>query len=161
MLKSEKAIGFVARYVLVHLVTYVVCGIVFMVVSNYAEAFQQPLMADYMRPVDDPIVALGIPLQLPRGALLALALWPFRSILIGVRGWAKLWALLWVLTGVGAVITGPGSLEGMVYTKLGFGNPLIGLPEVTLQTLAFSSLLCAWERRVSGTTKAARMPSDA
>ena len=105
-------------------------------------------MVAFMRPSDDPIVALGLPMQIPHGALLALALVSFRSVIVSPRGWPKLWFLIWVLTGIGAVITGPGSLAGMVYTRLGFSNPLVGLPAVTLQTLAFAGLLRRWERRV-------------
>lgn len=48
-----------------------------------------------------------------------------------------------MLTSLGSVITGPGSIEGFLYTKFDH-NPLIGVPEITLQMLAFSWLFCNW-----------------
>ena len=141
--------GFLGRFTLLHVVTYVFFGFVFMYISNYAAAFQTPALRDYMRPLDDPILALGIPLQIPRGALLALALFPFRPVIVaGQWGWLKLWGVMWMLMGIGAVVAAPGTLEGLVYTKFGFGNPFVGLPEITCQMLAFSWLLYVWERRI-------------
>lgn len=147
MLKEKPSWRFLGRFTLTHLLTYVAAGLLFMALSNYAEHFRSAELADFMRPVDDPVVALGIPMQIPRGLLLALAILPFRDVIVGSKhSWLKLWALLWVLTGIGAVITGPGSLEGMIYTRFGLGNPLIGFPEVTVQTMTFSWLLVKWER---------------
>jgi hypothetical protein len=121
-----------------------------MQVSNYAEAFRAPELAGYMRPVDDPIVALGIPLQIPRGLLLALAVWAFRPVWVAGRwGWVSLFACMWILMGIGAVVAAPGTLEGLVYTRFGLGNPLVGMPEVTLQLLAFCPLIAWWERRAA------------
>jgi hypothetical protein len=40
----------------------------------------------------------------------------------------------------------PGSVEGIIYTKIPLGLQLIGLPEVLLQTLAFSLLVTTWHR---------------
>ena len=37
-----------------------------------------------------------------------------------------------------------GSLEGMIYTRIPLWVQLRGLPEVLLQTLTFSWLLCHW-----------------
>jgi len=155
VLRGKAFWGYVGRFIVVHLATYVLMGVIWMNLANYAEAFQQEAVAGFMRPVDDPIVALGIPMQILRGALLAIALWPFYAVIVGKGGWWKLALVLWVLTGIGAVITGPGSLEGMVYTTLGFGNPLVGLPEVTLQVLLFSWLLWRWERKALAKREAA------
>jgi hypothetical protein len=41
----------------------------------------------------------------------------------------------------------PGSIEGMLYSKLPLWYHLIGLPEIMLQTLTFSFLLLAWEKQ--------------
>jgi hypothetical protein len=52
-----------------------------------------------------------------------------------------------LLFGIGIMGTAgpaPGSLEGIIYTKLTFSEHLIGLPEVMLQTLLFSVLLFKW-----------------
>lgn len=142
-------VNFVRRFVIVHVITYLLFGVFFMVVSQYFDYFQShDLFKDFMRPADSLIVRLAVVLQIFRGALLGLALYPFRSVIIGEgQGWLKLFAVMWVLTGVGAVVTGPGSIEGFIYTKFGFGNPLIGLPEITLQMLAFSWIFARWEKK--------------
>jgi hypothetical protein len=92
-------------------------------------------------------------IQLFRGTLLALAVYPFRSAISGKHGWLKLFALLWVLTGIGAVITGPGSIEGMIYTRIGMNNILVGFPEITFQMAIFAIFFTAWIRRPAGLAK--------
>jgi hypothetical protein len=61
-------------------------------------------------------VRLAIPVQIFRGALLALAIYSFREVIGQRLGWLKLFFLLFVLTAIGSVITGPGSIEGFLYT---------------------------------------------
>lgn len=142
--------GYLGRFVLPHTVTYTLFGMLFLWLSDYASFLSSSAMEPFMRPADDPIVALGIPLQIPRGLLLGLALWPFREVFVRGRwGWFRLFGVMFVLMSVGAVVTAPGTLEGMVYTKLGFGNPLIGFPEIICQMAAFSWLLVRWEQRAA------------
>jgi hypothetical protein len=149
-INMKKIFGFLGRFTILHLITYVAFGLFFMTISNYSEVFTSPQVADFMRPTDDPMMALAIPMQIPRALLLGLALYPFRQIFVETKhGWLKLFFLMWVWTGIGAVITGPGSIEGFLYTKVSFGNPLIGLPEVTFQMFAFSGLLTLWEKRAA------------
>lgn len=147
--KSSSFPGYLLRFTLTHVVTYLIFGLLFMKISSYFEYFaSHDLLKDFMRPADSPIVRLAVPIQFVRGALLAAALYPFRSIIIGSRlGWLKLFGVLWILTDIGAVITGPGSIEGFIYTKFGFGNLAIGLPEVIVQMLVFSYIFCKWERK--------------
>lgn len=141
--------GFIARFTIAHVVTYVVLGIIFFNLKRYNEHFTSPELATIMRSTDSPWVMAGPLFQFIRGPLLALALYPFRKIIIEGRwGWLKLWGVLWVLTGIGAVTAGVGSIEGIVYTKLPLNYHFIGLPEVTLQMLVFSWVLFIWERRV-------------
>lgn len=137
---------FVLKFTITHVVTYLVFGLLFMVVSQYFNFFEaDPLLSQVMRSQDSIWVRLAVPFQFLRGALLALAIYPFASIVLERRyGWLKLAWLLWVLTGIGAVITGPGSIEGFLYTHLTISNPLIGLPEITLQMLAFSYGFNRW-----------------
>ncbi len=141
-MKRSELKNFVVKFTVLHVVTYLVFGLLFMLLTNYFEVFaEHELMNQVMRPADSIWVRLAVVFQFIRGGLLAVAIYPVRQpILDDQRGWLKLFGLLWVLTGIGAVITGPGSIEGFLYTNLGFGNPLIGLPEITLQMLAFSYL---------------------
>lgn len=154
---NEKAVSrrfafmpFVLRFTAVHVITYLVFGVLFLLLTGYFEYFEaDPLLKLVMKPSDDPLVQSSVFFQLGRGALLALAIFPFREILLERRfGWLKLFFLMFVLTSIGAVITGPGSIEGFIYTKFSF-NPLIGYPEVSLQMLAFSWLFCRWQGRKS------------
>lgn len=140
-------IPFTLRFLLVHTLTYLAFGIFFMLVSQYFEFFKSdPVFSRVMKPADALTVRLAPLVQILRGALMALAIYPFREVLTGKLGWLKLFFLLFVLTAVGAVITGPGSIEGFLYTDFAF-NPLIGYPEVGLQMLAFSRLFCLWQRK--------------
>ena len=82
-----------------------------------------------------------------RGLIFAVALYPFQSVFLnGRRGWLKLWGLLVGLAIFSTAGAAPGSVEGIIYTKIPLGSQLIGLPEVLLQTLAFSLLVTIWHR---------------
>jgi hypothetical protein len=139
-------IPFTLRYIVLHTLTYLAFGIFFMLVSQYFEHFKSdPIFDLVMKPSDALTVRIAPLVQVIRGALLALAIYSFREVIIGRKlGWLKLFALLFILTGIGAVITGPGSIEGFLYTRFSF-NPLMGYPEIGLQMLTFSWLFCRWQ----------------
>jgi len=138
---------FALRFIAIHFATYVACGIMFMLVSGYFDYFAaDPIMSIVMRPPDDIRVALAIPGQIIRGLVLAFAIYPFRStILDKPYGWLKLFLLLFILTGLGSVSPGPGTIEGFFYTYFDFSNPLLGMPELIVQMLGFSWLFCFWQ----------------
>jgi hypothetical protein len=140
---------FALRFMTVHTVTYAVCGIMFMLISGYFEYFAaDPLRSMVMKPADALTVQLAVPAQFIRGFILAFAIYPFRTIILEKPiGWLKLFSMMFILTSIGAVITGPGSIEGFLYTNLSFDNPLIGTPEIIVQMLAFSWLFCSWQRK--------------
>ncbi len=143
-------IPFTLRYIAVHTLTYLAFGIFFMLVSGYFEYFKSdPIFDLVMKPSDSLSVGLAPLAQVLRGALLALVIYPYREVIIRRKlGWLKLFFLLFVLTSIGAVITGPGSIEGFLYTRFSF-NPFIGYPEIALQMLAFSCLFCRWQGKKS------------
>lgn len=145
-INQHPIIPFTLRYIAVHTLTYLAFGIFFMLVSRYFEYFKSdPMFSQVMKPSDALSVRLAPMIQILRGALLALAIYPFRGVIIGPRlGWLKLFFLLFVLTSIGAVITGPGSIEGFLYTRFSF-NPFVGYPEIALQMLAFSWMFCRWQ----------------
>lgn len=149
-------VSFTVRYAVVHTLTYLAFGVVFMLASQYFVFFEgDPLFSQVMKSSDELSVRLAPMVQIFRGALLALAIFPFREAIIGRRqGWLKLFLLLFVLTSIGAVITGPGSVEGFLYTRFSF-NPFIGYPEIALQMLAFSWLFCKWEEKKNHTRASA------
>lgn len=138
--------SFTLRYTVVHTITYLLFGIFFMLISRYFEYFKSDPIFDFvMKPSDAFTVRLAPIVQILRGTLLALAIFPFREVIIGRKGGAvKLSFLLISLTSIGAVITGPGSIEGFLYTRFSF-NPLVGYPEIALQMLVSSWLFCYWQ----------------
>lgn len=138
---------FLARVTSSHVVTYLVAGMLAYTLLDYGTLFQSEGFSCLMRPISSRWIAAGPALQIFRGLIFALALYPFRSVFLADRqGWLKLWGLLAGLAIFSTAGAAPGSVEGMIYTKIPIGAQLRGLPEVLLQTLAFSLLLNAWHR---------------
>lgn len=141
--------GYIGRFSLIHVLTYVVIGLIFMNIMGYKEQFSSSVVYSNFRSLDSPIVRAAALIQILRGAFLALVLFPFYEVIIySKRGWLKLFGVLWGLTLIGAVAATPGSIEGLIYTKTPLIEHLLGLPEVTVQMLVFSWLFFTWERRV-------------
>ena len=63
--------------------------------------------------------------------------------------WLILWGLLVTIGILSTPAAAPSSIEGMVYTRVPMWYHLLGLPEVVLQTLAFSIWLVWWERQAA------------
>ncbi|HLO13563.1 MAG TPA: hypothetical protein VK206_01950 [Anaerolineales bacterium] len=141
-------LGFALRVIIAHTLTYFVFGIVMSNVFNYAEVFKQAVIRDYMLPMDQHNVLIGPFMQPIRGLIFAIGLWPIRSFLIEKkRGWLTLWGLLVTIGILSTPAASPGSIEGMLYSKLPIWYHWIGYPEIMLQTLAFSIWLIWWEHQ--------------
>jgi len=146
-------LSWIGRVTVVHFVTYLVFGIIFFNFFGYATLYASSDVAVYMRPTTDPLVMVSSFFQLIRGPIIALALYPFRKVFMGAkRGWVLLWGLLLALMVIAPAGAAPGSIEGLIYTKVPLWFHLISLPEVILQTLVFSWLLIVWQRRVEKQT---------
>ena len=72
---------FFLRLTACHTVTYMVVGLAAFVTMDYATTFSAE--CSIMKPTDTPIVALGPALQVFRGLLFAVVLYPFRRGLPG------------------------------------------------------------------------------
>ena len=141
-------LGFALRVIIAHTLTYFVFGIVMSNIFNYAEVFKQAVIRDYMLPVDEHNVLIGPFMQPIRGLIFAIGLWPIRSFLMEKkRGWLTLWGLLVTIGILSTPAASPGSIEGMLYSKLPMWYHWIGYPEIMLQTLAFSVWLIWWEHQ--------------
>lgn len=138
---------FAWRTTAAHTATYMIAGIAASALFDYPSRWEGEWMAHY-RPLDSPLIAMGPSLQVIRGLIFAIVLYPFRTtILSSDRGWLKLWG---VLAGVGILSTyaaAPGSVEGLIYTLPPLSHHLFGIPEVYGQSLAFSLALVGWYRR--------------
>jgi len=91
------------------------------------------------------MVNAGVLFQPIRGLLLGAVLFLLREPLFHRRhGWLTLWATLVVVGILSVYIGAPGSLEGLIYTRVPFSLQLALLPEVIVQTLLFSAVLFYW-----------------
>jgi hypothetical protein len=148
--KKTSGLQFFWRITACHTVTYFIMGILASTLFNYKNLFGVTMLASFMRPIDSPWVAAGPALQVFRGLLFALILWPIKNIFLeGKKGWFILWSLFTGLAIFGTAGPSPGSLEGIIYTKIPIGQQLIGLPEVVLQTLLFSVAVVSWYKKPS------------
>ena len=130
-----------------HMVTYVAAGLLAYTIFDYQAFFREPPLAAYMKPTSSPWVAAGPGLQIIRGLIFAVVLYPFRAVFLDrPKGWLALWGLFVGLAILSTAGPAPGSVEGFVYTTLTPMQHLRGLPEVLLQTLLTSVLLVSWYR---------------
>jgi hypothetical protein len=71
--------------------------------------------------------------------------YPLRGILFGRRnGWLVIWLLLVSLGILATFAAAPGSVEGLLYTKMPVGLQISGWLEVMLQALLLSVILFYW-----------------
>ncbi len=140
-------LGFTGRLTVVHVVTYFVFGIIFgLLMPGGHVMYSSPEMNVYFRPTSSPLVMAGTLFQLIRGPVIALGIYPFRRVFLDRWGWLYLWGLFLTLSIRAPSGAAPGSIEGYVYTNLPLWFHLAYLPEIALQTLAFSVLVFIWER---------------
>ena len=140
-------LGFVARFTVIHFVTYCVFGLIFSTVFNYPALFALPEMAIFFRPTTSIWVLAGPLFQFIRGPIMALAIYPFRKVILNnKRGWILLWGLFVALAILSPAGAAPSSIEGIVYSVLPLWFHLVGLAEILLQTLALSFLFYLWEQ---------------
>ncbi|MFB3902116.1 MAG: hypothetical protein ACE15E_01575 [Acidobacteriota bacterium] len=140
--------SFAWRAVSLQVITYFVFGILSFFIVDYRKLFVETDLRFLMLPTTSAWVAAGPALQVNRGLLFALVLYPLSGELIRRKNGALvLWALFLGLAILGTAGPSPGSLEGLIYTKLPWQIHLAGLPEVVLQTLFFSLGLVWWCRK--------------
>jgi hypothetical protein len=147
-MQTEKHItlfGLTIKTIVVHTVTYFIMGLLALTFLEYKTAFAEPTTREYMRQVDEPIVALGPALQFIRGILFALAFYPLREILFGRKnGWLITWLLLVSLGILSTFAAAPGSVEGLLYTKMSVTLQISGWLEVMTQAFLLSTILYYW-----------------
>ena len=128
-----------------HTVTYFIAGVLAFFLFDYTRMFAETDLKYLMRPVSDPMVAAGALFQPVRGALFGLVFFLLKDSWLGrKRGWLVLWIVLVIVGVVGTFGPAPGSLEGMIYTRLPLSVQFRGLPEVIVQPLLLSLVLWFW-----------------
>jgi len=144
----KEFLGFAGKAAVVQTITYFVFGLVMSNLFGYGRLFQQEVIRNFMRPIDSLSTFFGPLIQPIRGLLFAIGVWPIRKMILeSKRGWLILWGIFIVFGILGTPAAAPSSLEGVIYSKLPLWYHLIGLPEMVLQTLAFSLILVWWEKR--------------
>jgi len=138
----RESVRFVFAVAVSHVVTYFVAGLIASRALDYPGIFEQPIIRDYHHPYASVDVVWSAGLQAVRGVLFGLVLLPWRGFLRDTRwGWWWLWSVFAVIGILGTPAAAPGSLEGVIYSRLPLWFHLVGLPEMLLQTLAFSFLV--------------------
>jgi hypothetical protein len=138
-------IGLSIKTIIVHTVTYFIMGLLALAFLDYRTAFETPITREYMRSVDDAIVALGPALQFIRGIFFAIAFYLLRDILFARKnGWLINWLVLVMLGILSPFGAAPGSVEGLLYTKMPVALQISGWAEIMTQALLLSALLYYW-----------------
>jgi len=112
---------------------------------NYSARFADPVLSSFMRQTDDPLVRAGILFQPIRGGLFGLVFYLLREVVFRQKfGWLIMWITLVVIGIISTFGPAPGSIEGLIYTKLPFVELWGGLVEVLLQSILLAVILCYW-----------------
>ncbi len=147
-MQNEISFGELAlKTVISHTITYMFMGVIAYNLLDYQEAFSGPILGVLMKPIDSTAIMMGPVLQPIRGLVFALAFYPLRGVLFGRK---YDWIITgWILTAIGVLGTfgpAPGSIEGMIYTRLPLFEQMLGWLEVVPQAFLLAWILCYWVR---------------
>lgn len=142
---------FLLRVIIIHTLTYMIAGILASTLLDYRSVYELPIIGDYMLSYGEESVTWGPFIQPVRGLIIGLVLLPFRRFLGNTAyGWFYIWLIMAGIGIVAAPTAAPGSIEGIIYTKLPLWFHFFGLIEVLLQTLVFSIFVHLYLRYPSG-----------
>ena len=143
--QNKENFKFAWRVIAAHVIAYFFAGIISMNLFNYKELFISDTFSLFMRPTTEPIIALGVCLQIIRGIVMALVLLPFRKVFTEEKyGFLKLGFLIFGLSVISTFAAACGSIDGFIYTKLSFMEHVIGYPEAFLWIFLFVGILWAF-----------------
>jgi hypothetical protein len=158
---GRRYVGFVLKVMVVHAVTYFVCGaIAYSLVMKQFYVGDEATFAAFMRTEAEPelwrhVMHWFFPAQLLRGLMIGAVLCPFLEVMLS-WGYRKRFLCitgLYVVIGYwAATVAAPGTIEGMVYMKP-FVTPFhhaIGQLEIVGQGLALGALLGWWMAKKRG-----------
>ena len=137
--------GIAARTVVVHTITYFVVGLTAFKLFHYSTQFADPALSSLMRQTDDPLVQAGVLFQPIRGILFGLVFYLLRDVLFQQsNGWLIMWITLVVIGIISTFGPTPGSIEGLIYTRLSIKGLWGGMVEVLAQSLLLSTITYYW-----------------
>ena len=145
----KKMRGYSLRFILVHLITYWVVGIIFYEIAGYAQALEEMEIFQLWRPLENlPAVLLVFFGQIFRGGMLSLLLYPFYTVYIRAKhGWLLLFLLILGLTILGSPVFLPELIRVEGSWAEFLQSLVIGIPEILTQALVFSVIFFWWQRR--------------
>ena len=145
---NEKKISLwavLSKTTIIHTITYFLMGILALNLFHYTEAFSSGVLSAYMRPTDHPMVIAGVLFQPLRGILFGVVFYLLRDVLFARKnGWLVSWIMLVFVGILSTFSAAPGSIEGFVYSKLGWSQFGLGMIEVIGQALLLSLLTYFW-----------------
>ncbi len=156
MNQTKETAAFIARVTIIHVLTYIFCGIIFSTLFNYNELFLLGNAKYFMRDTGSLSSVIGPSIQVIRGVIFGFVLLLFKDSVFGKpMAWLRLWAIVATLGIINTPGPAPFSIEGIIYTQLPLEFHLKGAPEILCQTLLFSIFITRRKRekiKLSGTT---------
>jgi hypothetical protein len=135
----------VIKTAVAHTVTYVFAGLLAYTIFNYPRLFAETELRHLMRQTSDLLVRLAPLYQPVRGIIFGIAFVILRKPFFGdSNGWLLMWITLVCLGIISTFGPAPGSIEGVIFTKLPLRIHLISLPEVLLQSFLLSFVVYHW-----------------
>lgn len=131
----------VFKITIIHVLTYIVCGITFSMFLGYQESLK---VTDGMRDMNNIMVQLAPLFQVIRGILFGLVVVLLRESFQNKKnGWLRLWFIIIIIGIFNTPATAPFSIEEFIYcepSNMAWNLKLGGLVEILTQTLLFSFL---------------------
>ena len=125
-----------------HTIAFFLAGVFAMLFMNYEELYITEPLSFFMRPTTDPIVALGMVLQIFRGIIVAFVIYPLRKAFFEEK--YGYWKLGLVVLGFSVLATfgpGIGSFDGFIFTTLPLEIHVLGYPEAIIWISSFIGIL--------------------
>jgi len=142
MEKKQSLVKYFWQVTYAHTIAYFIAGIFAVLVINYRDLYATDVISSFMHPVDSPIVSLGPVLQIFRGIILALILFPLRKVFFEEKhGLIKLGIIIIGLSLLSTIGPTMGSFEGYIYTKVPYMYQILGYPEAVIYVLLFIGIL--------------------
>ena len=132
---------FYIKVAIIHTLTYICFGILFSNLFDYETIYKDNIVINFMRGFESPLIFIGPFLQPIRAIFIAIALFPIRKNIATKFGWFIVWLMFICIGIIATPSSSPSSIEGIIYTQLPIKFHIVNLPELLIQTFAFSIIL--------------------
>ena len=133
---------FIWRITYAHVISFFIAGAFAMTFMNYGEHYINEPLSLFMKPTTHPIVSLGMILQVIRGIIVALVIYPLHKAFFEEDyGFIKLGLIILGLSVLSTFGSGIGSVDGYIFTTLPLATHMLGYPEAIIWILSFIGIL--------------------